>query len=64
LIKENRDLVAAAQAQGLSTPKERTGMHTTALAVQVGEHTAILYSSGRRHAGENLQELHALSTRF
>jgi hypothetical protein len=30
LIKENRALVAAAQAQGLSTPNERTGMHTTA----------------------------------
>jgi transposase len=57
LISENRDLVAAAQAQGLSTPKERTGMHTTALAVQVGEHTAILYYSSRRHAGENLQGL-------
>lgn len=57
LLKENRDLVAQAQAQGLSTPKERTGMHTTALAVQVGEHTAILYYSSRRHAGENLQGL-------
>jgi hypothetical protein len=57
LIKENRDLVAAAQAQGLSKPKERTGMHTTALAVQVGEHTAILYYSSRRQAGENLHEL-------
>ena len=57
LIKENRGLVAQAQAQGLSTPKERTGMHTTALAVQVGEHTAILYYSSRRHAGENLQGL-------
>jgi hypothetical protein len=32
-------------------------MHTTALAVQVGEHTAILYYSSRRHAGENLQRL-------
>ena len=53
LIKENRELFA----QGLSTPKERTGMHTTALAVKVGEHTAILYSSRRRHAGENLQGL-------
>ena len=30
LIKENRGLLAAAQAQGLSTPNERTGMHTTA----------------------------------
>jgi hypothetical protein len=57
LLKENRDLIAAAQAQGLSQPKERTGMHTTALAVQVGEHTAILYYSSRRHAGENLQGL-------
>jgi transposase len=57
LIKENRDLVATAQAWGLSTPNERTGMHTTALAVQVGEHTAILYYSSRRHAGENLQRL-------
>jgi hypothetical protein len=57
LIKENRDLLAAAQVQGLSTPKERTGMHTTALAVRVGEHTAILYYSSRRHAGENLQRL-------
>ena len=32
-------------------------MHTTALAVKVGEHTAILYYSGRCHAGENLQAL-------
>jgi transposase len=57
LIKENRDSVAAAQAQGLSKTNERTGMHTTALAVQVGEHTAILYYSSRHHAGENLQRL-------
>ena len=57
LLKENRDLLAAAQTQGLSQPKEGTGMHTTALAVQVGEHTAILYYSSRRHAGENLQRL-------
>jgi transposase len=57
LIKENRALFAQAHAQGLSTPKERTGMHTTALAVRVGEHTAILYYSSRRHAGENLQGL-------
>lgn len=57
LIKENRALVAAAQAQGLSRTNERTGMHTTALVVQVGEHTAILYYSSRHHAGENLQGL-------
>jgi hypothetical protein len=57
LIKENRDLVAAAHAQGLSTTNARTGMHTTALVVKVGEHTAILYYSSRRHAGENLQGL-------
>jgi hypothetical protein len=57
LMQENLALVSAAQAQGRSTPKERTGMHTTALVVQVGEHTAILYYSSRRHAGENLQKL-------
>jgi transposase len=57
LMQENIKLISAAQAQGLSTPKERTGMHTTALAVKVGEHIAILYSSNRRHAGENLQGL-------
>jgi hypothetical protein len=57
LMQENRALLAAAQAHGCSTPKERTGMHTTALVVKVGEHTAILYYSSRRHAGENLQEL-------
>jgi hypothetical protein len=32
-------------------------MHTTALVGTVGEHTAILYYSSRRHAGENLQGL-------
>jgi hypothetical protein len=57
LMKEHRDRVAAAQAQGWSQPKERTGMPTTALAGQVGEHTASLYSSSRRQAGENLQGL-------
>jgi transposase len=57
LIQENSAILSAAQAQGVSTPKERTGMHTTALVVKVGEHTAILYYSSRRHAGENLQEL-------
>jgi transposase len=57
LIKENRELFDQAKAQGLATPKARTGMHTTALAVQVGENTAILYYSSRRHAGENLQGL-------
>ena len=57
LLQEKSEIAAAAQAQGLSTAKARTGMHTTALVVQVGEHTAMLYYSGRRHAGENLQEL-------
>ena len=54
-LKEDRCRIA--QAQGLSNPKERTGLHTTALAVQVGEHTAMLYDLSRRHAGENLQRL-------
>src|SRR6266849_1863013 len=57
LLQENRALLAEAEAHGLSTPTERTGMHTTALVVKLGEHTAILYYSSRRHAGENLQRL-------
>jgi hypothetical protein len=57
LMQENLARLSAAQAQGVPTPQERTGMHTTALVVQVGEHTAILYDSSRRHAGENLQGL-------
>jgi hypothetical protein len=56
-IQENRVLFDQAKAQGVSAPKERTGMHTTALAVQVGEPTASLSYSSRRHAGENLQGL-------
>jgi transposase len=56
-MQENLELVAAAQAQGVSTPTDRPGMPTTALGVKVGEHTAMLYDSSRRHAGENLQGL-------
>jgi hypothetical protein len=57
LRQDNIEMVAAAQAPGWSTPTARTGRHPTALVVKVGEHTAILYSSSRRHAGANLQEL-------
>ena len=57
LMQENRVLLEQAEVQGVSSPQVRTGMHTTALAVKVGEHTAILYYSSRRHAGENLQAL-------
>jgi hypothetical protein len=54
-IAENRDLGAAAQAQGVSTTTERPGMPTTTLVVQGGEPTAILSDSSRRQAGETLQ---------
>src|SRR5262249_21494277 len=57
LRQEHLELVAAAPAPGLSTPPERTGRHTTALVVKVGEHTAMLYDSSRRPAGANLQAL-------
>jgi transposase len=51
LMAENRH----AQAEG--TPAERTGMYTTGLVVQQGEHTICLYMAGRAHAGENLEAL-------
>jgi len=57
LIKENQAIQAHAEALGLLRAKERTGMFTTALVVQVGERTICLYYSGRSHAGENLKAL-------
>jgi len=48
---------AEAEALGCSRSKERTGMYTTALVVQVGEQTICLYYSGRAQAGENLTAL-------
>ena len=57
LIKDNRTMQAQAEAMGLSRPKERTGMYTTAFVVKVGEQTIGLYYCGRAHAGENLAAL-------
>jgi transposase len=47
LLKENRHRGEA----------ERTGMQTTAVVAEVEGHTLALYRSGRRHAGENIEEL-------
>jgi transposase len=55
LIEENHEAAAQAHANGDATP--RTGMHTTALVVQVGERRICLYYTGRQHAGENLETL-------
>jgi transposase len=57
LFKENQQIRAEAAAQGLSRPKERTGMFTTALVIRVGQRLICLYYSGRAHAGENLATL-------
>jgi transposase len=57
LFKANQQIRAEAASQGLSRPKERTGMFTTALVVRVGERLICLYYSGRAHAGENLAAL-------
>jgi transposase len=57
LIKANQQIRAEAAAQGLSRPKERTGMFTTALVVKLGERLICLYYAGRAHAGENLAAL-------
>jgi hypothetical protein len=56
-MAENQQARARAQAQGKAKPTERTGMHTTALVVQVGARRICLYYTGRRHAGENLDAL-------
>jgi hypothetical protein len=57
LIAENQLARAQAQVQGKAKPDTRTGMQTTALIVQGGDRRICLYSTGRRHAGENLEAL-------
>ncbi len=47
LMKENERL-----AEG-----ERRGMQTTGMVAKVGGHQIVLYTSGRRHSGENVNEL-------
>src|SRR5262252_4050692 len=51
LMAENR------RTQADDTSEARTGMYTTGLVVQQGEHTIFLYMAGRAHAGENLEAL-------
>ena len=51
LIAENR------RTQADDASEARTGMDTTGLVVQQGEHTICLYMAGRAHAGENLEAL-------
>jgi hypothetical protein len=50
LLRENARL-----AEGGA--KERTGIFTTGILAQVGEHRIILFFTGRKHAGENLQSV-------
>lgn len=58
LIQENAQWQhAQEQSPQTSASSEHTGMQSTALVVQVGEHTICLYFSGRNHAGENLRDL-------
>jgi hypothetical protein len=58
LIKENAQWQQAKeQSPEASESSERTGMQSTALVVEAGEHTICLYFSGRNHAGENLRDL-------
>lgn len=58
LIKENAQAQDAQdQPPQDAESNERTGMQSTALVVQTGEHNICLYFSGRDHAGENLQKL-------
>ena len=58
LIKENAQAQDAQdQPPQDAESSERTGMQSTALVVQTGEHTICLFFSGRDHAGENLHKL-------
>ena len=50
LMEEN-----ASQAAQDPDSKERTGIFTTGILAEVGEHRIALFFTGRKHAGENLQ---------
>ncbi|MGH8583682.1 MAG: IS66 family transposase, partial [Gammaproteobacteria bacterium] len=57
LIEEKQRAAARARAQGNAKTTERTGRPTTALIVQVGARRSCLSYTGRRQAGENLEQL-------
>jgi hypothetical protein len=46
-LKENKDL----------KEEQRRATHTTGMVIEAGGHRIALYANGRRHAGENLDEL-------
>lgn len=50
LMKENKHLDKG----------DRKGMYSTGLVTQTGDHTLVLFFSGRQHAGENIDRLLAL----
>lgn len=52
LLAENATLAAEKRSA-----KERTGIFTTGILAQTGEHRIALFFTGRKHAGENLETL-------
>jgi transposase len=52
LLAEN-----ASQTTDDHNAKERTGIFTTGILAQVGEHRIALFFTGRQHAGENLEKV-------
>jgi len=52
-LKENKQL----------SDKERRGLQTSGIVSDLGDYRIVLYTSGRRHAGENLDELLKLRSR-
>ena len=55
LLDENHARREAMEAG--ETSDLRVGMYTTAIVAEDGEHTIVLYFSGRAHAGENLSKV-------
>lgn len=47
----------AAGSEPEKSPKERTGVFTTGIVSRAGEHRIALFFTGRRHAGENLEQV-------
>jgi transposase len=52
-----QDLVKEIAQAEEKDPKARTGIFTTGIVAEVGEHRVALFYTGNRHAGENLDDL-------
>jgi len=55
--KQALESEAEPEAEAPKDPKERTGVFTSGIVSRVGDHQIALFFTGRKHAGENLEQV-------